>query len=987
MRTVQLILALALLPVAAAWPANPELTAQVQGIDDESKQSTALRLASLEFEIDIAGALADITMTARFANPSEDILEGEFAFDLPESAVVTGYALDIEGRLLDGVLVEELKATRTYEKQVRQGIDPGVTKISRANRFTTWVFPIPSEGSRTIRLKFSAPIHAAHGLAFPLVTKNAVDEARFTVRSRSLRAPPALTLPNKLAANWKVTGDDATTRVRVGAAPLSGELRIAPVQPLHRALVSRHANGERRMHILDSTARPVANGQTGRRLRVYWDRSLSRATQSLEQERALLGKYLAQSKPSAIDLVVFNSSGARVRRVTVGEIDTALRGVLYRGATSFAVLEKISAPEADVCLVFTDGVATIDARRDFDPGCELFAITSAADADRGFLRRLVGGVSGAVLQLRTQGEAEVLARLMGGGPRVIQARGENGRALRFTTLDGGVEGWSVITEVPATGEVILRIAGLGGDAVERRYPVAAVKAGFDAAGALWAADRAARLSAEDGAHEAFVELSRSFSIASPGLSFLVLEEAEDYVEHEIAPPANYPAEWREGYLRLEAEHREERAEAKARRLGEVRELWQEAVAWWQTDFDPRAPKKEPEKNTRARMIAGVASAPAAGAAAPASSEINAIAAEDIGRFPDGNTAEALQRSQVEEVLVTGFRASMLSAAEMRRAGMVAVSSIGVELADWNIARPYLDALNAAAAEEVDRVLAIQERKYGSLPAFYFDVAEWLHRKQRTAEALEMLLSALELPVANEETVSMVAERLLRYGRADRAVWLLERAAEQTDYLPQPRRTLALALVKRAETAGETRARADLNRAVKLLDEVIMTPWEDDYDGIELVSLMEANALLPRLQALGEHEVPLHPSLRALLDVDLRVVIEWNTGATDMDLWVDEPNGERAIYSNARTAIGGRLSNDMTAGYGPEEYLLRRAAQGEYRISVHVYGSDAINPNGTTVVTAKLFRDFGRPNQAVRTMEIELLPDDEGEKLIGKFTVQ
>ena len=66
MRTVQLIMALALLPVAAAWPANPELSAQVQGIDDESKRSSALRLANLEFEIDIAGALADITMTARF---------------------------------------------------------------------------------------------------------------------------------------------------------------------------------------------------------------------------------------------------------------------------------------------------------------------------------------------------------------------------------------------------------------------------------------------------------------------------------------------------------------------------------------------------------------------------------------------------------------------------------------------------------------------------------------------------------------------------------------------------------------------------------------------------------------------------------------------------------------------------------------------------------------------------------------------------------
>jgi hypothetical protein len=225
---------------------------------------------------------------------------------------------------------------------------------------------------------------------------------------------------------------------------------------------------------------------------------------------------------------------------------------------------------------------------------------------------------------------------------------------------------------------------------------------------------------------------------------------------------------------------------------------------------------------------------------------------------------------------------------------------------------------------------------------------------------------------------------------DRAIWLYERANGQSDYLPQPRRTLALALAKRAAVAQSSArpaaARADLRRAVELLNEIVVTPWEDGYDGIELVSLMEINNLLPRLVELGEQKIPLDARLRALLDVDIRVVIDWNTGATDMDLWVDEPGGERAIFNHPRTAIGGRLSNDMTQGFGPEEYLLRRAVPGEYRISVNVYASDAINPNGTTVVTAHLLRNFGRANQQEESMELELAPNDEGEKLIGRFTV-
>ncbi len=995
MRTIGLmIVVLWVLPLTSARAANPELSAQVQGIRDSGKESADLRLASLEIDVEIAGALADVTMTAAFANSSGETLEGEFSFALPEAAVVTGYALDVQGRMLDGVLVDPLKAQRTYEEKVRQGIDPGVARVSRANLFTTSIYPILPRGSRTIRLKFSAPIHPVRGLGFPLVTMSTVQEVRIAVRTAALGQPPALMLPNGLKPNWKTSGDGSEAGVRLGAAPLTGELRIGSVQLRQPALASRHENGERRVHILDAAARHASQVATGRKLRVYWDRSLSRRKQSLAAERELLGKYLAQSQPAAIDLVVFNSSGARVQRVAAPEIDSALRDLVYRGGTSFAVLEGLAAPDADQCLMFTDGVATIDARRDFEPGCEMFVITSAKDADRGFLQRLAGGVPGAVLQLGTQAEAEILARLKGGGPRVVQARTQDGRALKFTSLDGGADGWSVITEAPASGDIVLRIAGLGG-VTERRYPVGWVhNARFDAAGALWAADYAARLASDDGEHAAFVELSRRFSIAGPGLSFLVLEAARDYVEAGIEPPANYPDEWRQEYRELESRRALDRRRAESARLAEVRELWGDVKSWWRTRFDPNAPRKNFPKNQRmvtARTaIQGVAAAPAsAGAAAPsprpAEGNVDAITAEDIGRMPARRVAESLQRSEsLEEVSVTGVRRWFGNLFGGNRE--VQERPVAVDLAEWSVKRPYIQALNDAAAGEVDRVLTEQEAKHGTMPAFYFDVAEWLHRRQRMADALEVLLSALELPEANEETLSMVAERLLRYGSADRAVWLLERAAERTDYLPQPRRSLALALAKRAE-AGGPRASTDLQRAVQLLNEVIMTPWEGRYDGIEVVSLMDANALLPRLEALGEYEVPLDESLRALLDVDLRVVIEWNTGATDMDLWVDEPNGERAIYDNPRTNIGGRLSNDMTSGYGPEEYLLRKAATGEYRISVNVYASDVINPNGTTVVTAKLYRNFGRPGQAERTMEIELLPDESGAKLIGKFTVQ
>ena len=169
----------------------------------------------------------------------------------------------------------------------------------------------------------------------------------------------------------------------------------------------------------------------------------------------------------------------------------------------------------------------------------------------------------------------------------------------------------------------------------------------------------------------------------------------------------------------------------------------------------------------------------------------------------------------------------------------------------------------------------------------------------------------------------------------------------------------------------------------------MTAWDGDYEGMEMISLMEVNRLIPRYRALGGGDVPLDPRLIALLDVDLRVTIEWNTEETDLDLWVDEPNGERAKFDNPATAIGGRLSNDMTEGYGPEEYLLRRAPDGTFTVTADVYSADELNPNGPSRITAHLIHDFGRPQEREEVVDIELLPGvkQEDERLIGRIRVR
>jgi uncharacterized protein YfaP (DUF2135 family) len=114
-----------------------------------------------------------------------------------------------------------------------------------------------------------------------------------------------------------------------------------------------------------------------------------------------------------------------------------------------------------------------------------------------------------------------------------------------------------------------------------------------------------------------------------------------------------------------------------------------------------------------------------------------------------------------------------------------------------------------------------------------------------------------------------------------------------------------------------------------------------------------------------------PRLVKLLDTDLRIVLTWDTDQTDMDLWVVEPTGEKCFYSHALTSIGGRLSQDFTGGYGPEEYAVRRARPGRYGVKANYYGSREQGLAGPTTVQATIITHFGRPQEERRSLTLRL----------------
>ena len=191
--------------------------------------------------------------------------------------------------------------------------------------------------------------------------------------------------------------------------------------------------------------------------------------------------------------------------------------------------------------------------------------------------------------------------------------------------------------------------------------------------------------------------------------------------------------------------------------------------------------------------------------------------------------------------------------------------------------------------------------------------------------------------------------------------------------PQSYRDLALALTRRAEDGSRPLepVRADYARALDLLVQVVMGRWDARFPEIEVITLEEVNHLIPRAKAAGVSVVPLDPRLIKLLDVDVRIVMTWSADNTDIDLWVTEPSGEKAFYGHNRTTIGGLVSCDFTQGYGPEEYMVHRAAHGMYKIDANYFGSQATRLLGPVTVQVDVLTNYVRPNEQRKSLTLRL----------------
>jgi len=930
--------------------------AQVPSIKTDGATSDQVFLQKLEVNVVIDGALATTTWTMTFKNTTKRILEGELNFPLPQGTTVSKYALDINGVMRDAVPVEKEKATEVFESTERRRIDPGLLEKVDGNSFRTRIYPINPDGVRRVRIGYEQEL-SWEGLAdlryrLPLAFTHPLEE--FSV---NISVPGAAHQPrfdenagNALVFNeWKEVWSasrkwtnylaDQPIAIRIPQPPGSGALLMQQVGNHYFYSASIFPRQER-------TEKPLPHHIT-----LLWDVSLSGLKRDRKREFDLLDAYFARLGNVDVDVVPFSNAVGTVSRVSVHNGDwrslrKSLESMVYDGGTQFGVL-RLSEFSCDEFLLFSDGHSNFGSDRIQTNGKPLYAIVAAADADFPFLQSLSEGTGGELINLNNISIAKGRDLLCYRNLQFLGVRHSEDLEESYpsipTTLNGGLTVCGICYK-PAK-ELVLQFGY--GDKVVREEKVVLdfprQQSAETDVSRIWAEKKIAELDRryEDNKDE-IRHLGRSYGIVTRNTSLVVLENVMDYVTNEIEPPADL----REQYDRILKE-REGSGQWQHQRVADnAEQYFNELLKWW---------RGEGER---------VAQAPR----------------QDMPR-PQASS------EHLDEVVVVGYSArkrsqQSFSVAKMEEEDEVSPApapapdrgSFTVLKADVNT--KYIGALRAIAPANRYALYLELRKEYLNTPLFYFHTAELFLGAGEKVIGLRILSNIAELDAENYELYKLMAYKLKEAGEAESACATFRKVLDCRPFEPQSFRDYALAL----EDAGR------YQQALDTLYLALTTNYSQTtdalYPGFEETILPELNELVARHPGLDISRIP--KKLLTNLPVDMRVVLNWNQNNTDIDLWVTDPNNERCFYGHRFTAMGGRISHDFTNGLGPEQFLLKKAVKGRYKVEVNYYGDRQVKLAGETTLMVEVYTNYGSSQQKRTLVTLQLKPGSKGAVYVGDF---
>lgn len=966
----------------------------------KNDREKSVPMKALKVSVFIEHNIARTRYEMIFSNPHNRQLEGELQFPLKDGQAISYFALEVNGEMRPGVAVERTQARVAYQATVRKGVDPGLVEKIQGNLFRLRIFPVPAKGQKRViietqELLLADPTHAYYRLAPHFTQQLSSFDLKLQVYGLN-RAPKILKSFDNKHSLRKLDNHSYTYRCTQTKTIPKGEFLLEIPTPAPSTIVA--SSSTKQQFFMADLAVPLryAVKKKPQKITICWDQSLSRNRAQIAKELRMLERYLRYLNKVDVELIgfahrVLYRKDFKIKNGSAKTLKSYLKAQVYDGATVISALpfEQFKGEEI---LLFTDGIQTIGQQKKLACKKPLYVIHSAPQSDLGFMSSLTRSNHGTVLNLAqlTLGQAFFALRTV---PLQFMGFKEKASIMNQCSMEASQHfgRLQVFGELPLTKKHLTAQFGLGEQIIhQERISIKTSPAKSNIYEKMWAIAYLNELQQQPKLHKASIlKLGLQYRLLTNETSLLVLDDINDYVEHGIVPPKTLQKK----YKILRAKYLKEKKDEHAEHWKALKSDWKEYLKWY---ANPNYEIKRPTYPLDEGVVIGVqeeygnaatlSEVPAAVSTeteeAPVSQERRSSANEDgfasgaqtftwtnennFTISPSGSSTGSF------DIAATGLSPSSISSYSLSMSNGNATAAQGqnagqstLKLAAWNPKTPYLKQLKRVPASKIYETYLLLRPTYQDQPSFYIDVSDFFMKKKQYPNAVRVLSNLAEMQIQDPSLLRLLAQRLLQMKENKLALVLFEQIIELRPEEPQSYRDLGLAL----EAVGQ------FQKAIEQLYKVVKNPYDHRFEGIHMIVLNEINHIVNR-HPKGLDLKFIDPIFLKKLPYDVRVVLNWDADDTDVDLWVTEPGGEKCMYSYQRTENGGRISNDFTQGYGPEEYLIKKAPNGSFHIQAHYYGNHRPSLNGKAQLTVQFYLHYGTPFEIKREVTRRLQTVDE-----------
>lgn len=999
-------------------------------------------------EVNIIGNIASTKTTITFKNNSERILEGTLTFPMPEGVTISGYALDINGKMRQAVPVAKAKATEVFESIQHQNVDPGILEQVEGNNFRTRIFPFPAGGTRTIAityeeaLKLDGQYNLRYHLPLDYPNELSVFDLKVTVTASSAK-PSFIEQPDG-SLSFSNDGPSYIASLHKEHYKPSRTLSINLPKKINtvESIFAPNQDGSA-YFLINDYAQPQSKPKMWMpRIDLVWDVSLSGLNRDHAKEWALLDLFFKKNPNTTIDLKLLNNSLSDAGTYVISKgnwtaLKQKLQSLVYDGGTDLSLLGRTYLRNKMVkdVLLFTDGMSTFGD----DPpavGANIYTFIAGQKANYTAMQQI--SRSGRMINLNTTSAADALQQISNSYYQFLGIEQASVSQV-YPAKATPIAGHNIITGlISGNARQVTLLYGWNGVVTERRNVTLVRNNNRDLnIHKLWAQQKINTLNLDYTRNEAEIaDLAQQFGIVTRNTSLMVLEAVSDYVKYNITPPE----ELMEEYLQLKKDESVLAEQRITDLLDRAIRMTSDLNSWWRTSFraQTRFPKPVVEVDPAPRHmmlpdpVLPPPPRPQASEAAVEYKKADGLASEASTRNYSVNNAAvpSVQKSadvvkftppvvkEDRQYTTSTQMTNSISADEAASQPLMDVSvtldgaAPGVMVTDEDSRRisgadetfawtttdaeqqesDYQEQGEILPSKQMPYMIAIrtsknpyqaylrQRKENINVPTFYYHVANYFFNRKATDTAMMILSNIAELNIEDAALMKMLVYKMKQLGKYDKELWCAKKVLNWRPMDPQSTRDYALAL------ADNGQYQAALDSLYSILEGNYSPESANRDEGIEEVIVMEINQLISKYR--GRLNISkINKELIRDIPVDIRIVLNWNHLDTDIDLWVNQPNGERCMYSQPTTTAGGRISNDFTQGYGPEQFLLKKAIKGKYTIETNYYGESQFVRSGATTVMAEIYLYYGsgREERKVVTLQMSDAGRTNEGSLIGSFT--